>query len=504
MIIKKIKNNYWLLIWGIFYIYLLFQHNLVWMHIDDYGYASLNYAVSVNTSGNNYTILDIFRYLFEHYVQWGGRVLFYGIAILVYHFGGLIGMRFFQSTVILVMYYTVFSIVTRGSNKTEKTIISIISCLLYGVFQIEVVNCGVYWFSASSGYVWPILVVFCASYYLYRLIESEDFSLFKWLGCSLLWLVSAFSQEQIAVASIVICFMLCMWGIFIRHSTHKTFYLLPSISAIIGAGIMLLAPGNFGRLNETSDKSLLEQIKNNVPVLLGHICGVSTRIFLTAMFVCFLFVTISLIKRVKKKSFQMILRGVFLFQMLLLCILLASESWIAESGPGIRMALIMLIVLSVVCTCYYLIITEAIWAFCCFVGAISCFAAMAVVPATPIRIYIPFMLLMLPAMIVIMKGQTRSIYSGVFLIPLSLILIFNMGDIYKGYKLNDSLQEANWNACVNYNGEGTVQLKKMYNDVYTASLSYMDGYKWADGLLCKYFEIPEDTLFVWEESYCVE
>ena len=86
---KKGKQYVYWLIWLGFVLFLLYQHSLVWMHIDDFGYASLNYAVNVGTVGNDYTVADVFKYLYLHYMEWGGRVLFYGIAIFIYHFCGL-------------------------------------------------------------------------------------------------------------------------------------------------------------------------------------------------------------------------------------------------------------------------------------------------------------------------------------------------------------------------------------------------------------------------------
>ena len=103
---KKGKQYVYWLIWLGFVLFLLYQHSLVWMHIDDFGYASLNYAVNVGTVGNDYTVADVFKYLYLHYMEWGGRVLFYGIAIFIYHFCGLQGIRITQALIIFGIYFT--------------------------------------------------------------------------------------------------------------------------------------------------------------------------------------------------------------------------------------------------------------------------------------------------------------------------------------------------------------------------------------------------------------
>ena len=66
-----------MLIWSAFFIFLILQHNMVWLAYDDYGYVSLSYVVDVGKTGNEYTIIDVIKYLYAHYMQWGGRVLYF-------------------------------------------------------------------------------------------------------------------------------------------------------------------------------------------------------------------------------------------------------------------------------------------------------------------------------------------------------------------------------------------------------------------------------------------
>lgn len=137
---KKGKQYVYWLIWLGFVLFLLYQHSLVWMHIDDFGYASLNYAVNVGTVGNDYTVADVFKYLYLHYMEWGGRVLFYGIAIFIYHFCGLQGIRITQALIIFGIYYLAFHIITKEAKIERTATASIIVCSLYGVFQLALVE----------------------------------------------------------------------------------------------------------------------------------------------------------------------------------------------------------------------------------------------------------------------------------------------------------------------------------------------------------------------------
>ena len=72
---KKIYAIIPYVIFTIYFILLLWQHQYVYMYFDDYGYASLTYNYMGGSGGTSYSFMDIIRYLRWHYFEWGGRVL---------------------------------------------------------------------------------------------------------------------------------------------------------------------------------------------------------------------------------------------------------------------------------------------------------------------------------------------------------------------------------------------------------------------------------------------
>lgn len=521
---KGIKQYSWIAVWIIFFIYLLMQHNLIWMYIDDYGYASLNYAVTLGTTGNNYSLLDIFRYLYLHYMNWGGRVLYYGFAIFIYHYLGLTGMRVVQSLIILAIFYIIYLTIIEMMDQDLLTkykvkiriIISIIVCMLYGVFQIGLSNTGLYWFSASSGYVWPILMVLIASFTLYKLIEKKDSRWWKWGINGLLWLGASFSQEQIAIASFVICIGLFIYGKKVKDIKIK--YLgISIIFSLTGLGIMLLAPGNWVRMERSSHMSLWGQICYNIPYLFKYILGENASIFLIVLFICFSIVALWTVDRKCMKNkfitvFLIVYSVITLITASYLMININSYS-IMESNIFIKTGTILLVVIGLILLSFYLILRNYILQFIYLISSILCYSSMAVVPAIPNRILIPFILLMFPVLAAILVGLIeviRNIRFFIVYIPLLVLLINNEIEIYKGYQLNQSLQRTNWKILEeSHRSDGSenidqIKLYKMYNEVCTAPMGYMNEYQWSDKLMCIYFDLPPDTKILWDNPYCIE
>lgn len=69
------------MIGAIFSCLIIIQHQYVVMSFDDYGYASLTYGWTGNTEGMDYTIKNIFQFLKWHYLNHGGRILYFSLRL---------------------------------------------------------------------------------------------------------------------------------------------------------------------------------------------------------------------------------------------------------------------------------------------------------------------------------------------------------------------------------------------------------------------------------------
>ena len=505
---KKYRKYACFCIWGVFLVYLFVQHSLVWMYIDDFGYATLSYAVEVGTKGNNYSFIDIINYLYLHYTKWGGRILFYGIAILVYHYGGLIGIRLFQSLIIFFIFVLMGYITKKHLNRSASGLIALVVCSLYGVFQVELVNSGIYWFSAASGYVWPMLILIFVSYRQYDLLQTKDFSKRKWMLTAFLWFIAAFSQEQIAVASVVICVSLMIYH-FATVKQHLFYSAINIMMCLGGALIMLCAPGNMVRLVDSSEKNIFQQMGYNIPYLIEYVLIPNSKIFLLLVFLCFIVVAKNLYEDnrfVSSKysgATKIVLKCYIVLQMVLITCLIFDYTVFRRFS---NIYMMIMIVIGCMIMGIYLLLSKKVYHFICMLGAICCYGAMAIVPAIPVRIMIPFMLLMLvPISIILLEFFNNDL--RVFCIPVVVILLINLCSIYNGYMTNQPIQKDNWEhlseSSVLFQNGGEVnriELKKLKNPIYSGPMSYMEAYQWSDVLIKNYFDLPMNVELVWEDS----
>ena len=490
------------IIWVLFACFLIKQHNLIWMYLDDYGYASLNYDVSVGTIGNDYSFLNILEYAYKHYMHWGGRVLFYSIAIVVYHYLGLAGMRLFQGAIVFLIFYCLYRFSTECKEGSLNFINVLFVCTLYGVFTLGIVQYGLYWFSASSGYVWPILTLLTATYLTIKMIQSEEKRIVRWLGLGMLWFVASFSYEQIAVAAVVIVICLMVYG-------YKRYQMLliEVFFSLAGAGIMLGAPGNWKRMG--NGMSLFEQIGYNVPYLFQYIFSEEMLLFLLLAFSTFFIVAVNMVMEEKLKPvLKRIVFIIAIFFGLIFSVLLVKQPIIGAYSVYVQVLVGVMIFAGVFLTGFYLVQKNKVFAFLCMIGGIFCYGAMAVVPSIPIRIVIPFIFMLLPAIITI-AADTFKVWKHLFLyVPICVLLLSNICEIYAGYNINNTVLAENNNKILlvkekieNNEAVENVELTKVFYEEYAGPLTYMEGYEWGDVLLRKYYALPETFEFVWKEAY---
>ena len=160
---------------GIIFVFLIFmQHRYAFISFDDYGYASLSYGWTGNTSGMAYTVPDVFSFLKWHYLNWGGRVLYFFFEIMALKTGGTELIQTVQAVIIILICIVSGKIVAVLTECDEEQSIAL-SLILYGTFTLRTVRDGIYWYSASVSYVWPLLPLYDEYYsksILIRLIEN--------------------------------------------------------------------------------------------------------------------------------------------------------------------------------------------------------------------------------------------------------------------------------------------------------------------------------------------
>lgn len=231
-----------------------FQSKYIGFYHDDYGYAALSYGVK--GSYPEFSLYNLFLFIKDHYVNWGGRVLFFFFEVLSLQLD-MQGFMFIQSIVVALMilfsYKTIITIVYRNDTKYNIFVLFLLIGM-YLLFAKRSYQNALFWASASVLYVWPLCPLMIGFYLLTRCYISNDISLFRLVMMGITFFMAGFSQEQIALTSLSVpaLFFVCTRKI-INYNGRKKPLIIIQISSLLGAACLLLAPGNFRRLGSGHD-----------------------------------------------------------------------------------------------------------------------------------------------------------------------------------------------------------------------------------------------------------
>lgn len=229
------------IIWCVFALFLLIIHQSVFMHFDDFGYASLSYGYTNNSKGMDWGILDLFQFLIWHYFNWGGRCLFFSFLCIFLRFGERT-IQFINAFVIFGICYTSYYLVKRKDYDISAAIITIAFFFSIGLAAI---TDGVFWYTAAVLYVWPYLPLLIAVI----MMKNNKKDHFHSIVTSFCFFMAGFSQEQTSI--LVIAMLTVLIFIFFKKNIRSgKEYCISITGGYIGALLELLAPGNYVRAAE--------------------------------------------------------------------------------------------------------------------------------------------------------------------------------------------------------------------------------------------------------------
>ena len=114
---KENKKQTWNYPKRLFYLFLFC---ILLLYIQ-YGYLSLSYEVTGITSSMNYGLKEIFSFLGEHYMLWGGRIVGFFYEIFLGHISKDI-YWFFQSLCIVLIFVFIYSVFQKFVNLAEVSL----------------------------------------------------------------------------------------------------------------------------------------------------------------------------------------------------------------------------------------------------------------------------------------------------------------------------------------------------------------------------------------------
>lgn len=503
-IMKKAEKRVMIFISCTIIFLILMQHHYVDMYFDDYGYASLSYAGYKNHAGMSYGLVDIFQFLKAHYFNWGGRILYFFFEILIFRLGGLPLMQVIQAAIIILIGVVSGRIVSLVTKANPYKCVAL-AMVLYGTIHIKTLRDGVYWYSASVLYVWPLLPLF-GSIYLYLHNETKVSGVKK-AACILLTFFAAFSQEQIAVLDIVIYICIIFFRRMEKDGKIPKYLYGVSISAFSGGILTIFAPGNAVRAgsemyDEFYSKGILFRTVNNI----GYIINDNVGLY-NCVFVFFLTIFCGTAAALYMKNRVMAVTTTVFAVLLLTGMFIPVPKEIGVIIGGLWLAIfIPALALYYFKRKYYLFLSLLIAGICTQI-------MMIVSPAIPLRLHTMFefiLHILMAECIVYLYRKSRKTKKGkvalrVGMIVLTLYSICNMAYVITGYKNNYEINQRNSHeliqaakACEDGQTVEEVVLYKLKNDTFAQMMPYQEGYHYIEVWMKNYYELPADTKFEWK------
>ena len=228
-------------------------------HSDDYAYFLKGNSWSVHITS---------------YMSWSGRFITdYISTILLNLFSKPLYMAInsFVFTLIMALVSIIPNIITKQKIISLGT--SVILWLVFITYWIANPNLGQtsFWLVGSANYLWPLLWASLFYTFIALLLTRQNyFNKINIIVLAVLGFFAGLSNEALAVSVVVVNIILLCF-----YSYKNKIVLIGFVSSLIGALILLLAPGNFARARHYTfdiwnQKSLCKKIATHVLDRLPH------------------------------------------------------------------------------------------------------------------------------------------------------------------------------------------------------------------------------------------
>lgn len=478
----------WAIILFIFFLYLLAQHNLVFFYHDDFGLAVLDYGRSISGfSGTNFNQAQLFEFLFGMYNNWSGRILAFFIQINLSKLG-IEYVRLFQVIIILFLVRISLKIAT---NRGFIQPLIIIPVLLYLCLPIFSVAGGLFWFSASSGYLWGVPFMF---YGVYRILIGRTVDLssavFLALSCGFHELLA------IAVLGFLSVYLIVFWKIHILNSRFYWNFILIFFVLLLLL-VFLLAPGNFARSSVTQypSSNFFEIFSSNIGTL-NNILIINYESF-TINYIFILSFAALLLKCQKAITNKIFFMACAILTIVITLFFLFLKNYL--------ILLVLLVYGSALLVSAYAFDTGKI-IFSLFGSSVGVLLALSLSPGIPGRALLLFYVLLFPVVIysfVNIEGRAYKIIFGLLILMLVPLGLKNSFTIYNGYKINYqvnmlnhfTLSSAELESLLYNKIDNKINLHKLPDSRFAETMPYQR--KLIEQWMKKYYSLPEWVEFSW-------
>lgn len=500
-----------------FLLYSIYQNMHVFLYFDDYGYAALNYGGHIESAkGQSYTFLQGIEFLRQHYMNWGGRILYFAIQIFLFRFG-LDSIRIFQAFVYVAIAFSIYKYVsTKLPN--SKILIALATCLMYGLFTVNVASEALYWFSASVLYVFPILPSMILIYYVFKMfntyLKGENVSVWQYMITILMGFLVGFSHEQIAFALLVFCFLIIIYSK-LKLKSIKLIFVFNFISTLIGFIILYIAPGNLARQSSDSfyKLSIIDKLYTSINNIFEY-AFVKANWFLFAILLFFTSYLLYQLSKVFKKAKWIHIDFSILSAIVSLYMIRTNGKFldgVFKTEWYYKPSIIITLMIIVYAFVAYIVVIKKDMEQLIILFTAACIVIPTLYsPYWVTRMIVPFMFIMFPIFVEIIcdifcvNDQKNYIvhvwkFCCVLFAIISVTTLFTMA---KGYRSNSSVKIYNdellKEVAARGQTSGVVDLKMNVNDAYSGLEPYMVGsHEDLDDKMKKYYGIPYEVKFNW-------
>lgn len=525
--LKSLFKNQTFLVCLVFIVFALFiflEHHYAWFYHDDYGYGSLSYAYDANITGHSFTIQELGDFLTGHYLNWGGRVLYFAVNCIILALG-VHAWRIIQSIVIIGIFFIIYKLLSAILNKIPRSTIALLTVIPYGFISIMVARSGIFWVTASVLYIFPLLPLL-GLILMYKQ-SSNHLSIFQKILMCILIFVSTFSYEQISAAAM--CFVgLALVNKWLKTKHFPKFEFVLMLFAALGFGILMLAPGNAIRMAHPTSAEfyalpLLERLCTGLFNIFDNFFSNSNAIFL------FIFLGLSIVtafynlktplskhKAIRALNAIAALSNIIVF--LFSTIFSANGGYVSFLGflpDHLVYRIISLAILTAQCllilySYFSYLYKQKHYILTYFViCALASLCVMIVAPYFPSRSMLVFEFLFFPIFTVVLIGfysnrRTKQ-YALYLYVSLTLISVVNVVQIIHGYHANDAANRYN-DTILNstsdriQNGEQitSITLQKLPQPLYGSDQPYQEGGSYILNWIREYYNLPPDLEIIYE------
>lgn len=253
---EKLKNNKWVIVsFIVIYISIFLICNCNLFAQDEYNYSNISW-----TNQRLSSFSDIFYSQKLIYQNWSGRIPVLTL-VQVFLYIGTIFYDIFNPAVFILFIIMILKIADVKIN--IKNVFVVLFLSLFGAYKFWE---KYIWISGSLNYLWTVTAMLVMMYYLKSIVtNNKKINILETFIFFIISFFAGWSHENTAfvLGSFIIFFLIFNFKKILNiKKSQKAKIVISIILFGIGAILLIFCPGNFGRLGDKRQASIMPVLKN--------------------------------------------------------------------------------------------------------------------------------------------------------------------------------------------------------------------------------------------------